>query len=67
MRCSLTFFRLGFSVLALSILMLSSAPAWAKPKPGKHSAPEMDPAGVSAVVTLLVGGLAVARGRRRSG
>lgn len=29
------------------------------------AAPEIDPAGLSAIATLVVGGLAIARGRRR--
>ena len=35
------------------------------PPPPHHRAPEIDPAGAMAGLTLLAGGLAVLRGRRR--
>ena len=37
----------------------------AGPKPGTVSAPEIDPASAMAGLTLLAGGLAVLRGRRK--
>jgi hypothetical protein len=56
------------SMLAVSAVVSLASPAWAfrvPPRP-THGAPEIDPAGLAALSTLLVGGLAVARGRRRS-
>lgn len=52
-----------FAALAFCIVLCSSMPAWAKPKKSK-SVPEIDPAGASAVAALLIGGLALVRGRQ---
>ena len=41
-------------------------PSWEPPPPWIHRAPEIDPAGAIAGLTLLAGGLAVLRGRRVS-
>jgi hypothetical protein len=39
---------------------------WGPPPPVVHRAPEIDPASALAGLTLLAGGLAVLRGRRRT-
>jgi len=39
-------------------------PTWWGPPPPVHRAPEIDPVGAVAGLTLLAGGLAVLRGRR---
>jgi hypothetical protein len=58
------------SMIALAAAMLLTTPALAKPgkpKPLPRGVPEIDPAGLVAAGTLLAGGLAIARGRRRQG
>ena len=61
---------LGF-VGSLSIVALLAGPAHAgnshrpRPSPGSHSAPEIDPAGLGAMASLLVGGTLLLKGRRR--
>ena len=56
------------ATLALTLGMASAAYAWDyRPPPWPtpvHRAPEIDPAGAIAGLTLLAGGLAVLRGRR---
>ena len=62
------------ATLVLTLGMASEAFAWGTPPPPPpppswwqpvHRAPEIDPAGAMAGLTLLAGGLAVVRGRRR--
>ncbi len=61
---------LGF-VASLAVVALLAAPAHAGRDPWRpvhhppsHSAPEIDPAGAGAIVTLLVGGTMLLRSRR---
>ena len=64
---------LGF-VASLAVVMTLSSPASAgrhDPKPPKHppssrSVPELDPAGLGALASLLVGGTLLMRSRRHS-
>ncbi len=60
---------LGF-VASLGLVIALSAPAWADredhehgPKP-THSAPQIDPAGLAAIGSLLVGGTLLLKSRR---
>ena len=61
------------ATLALTLGMTTAAyadwtppppPSWWGAPPWIHKAPEIDPAGAVAGLTLLAGGLAVLRGRR---
>ncbi len=57
------------STSALVATMLLSSPAFAKSRPWRPggSVPEIAAAGLVGAGTLLVGGLAIARSRRRKG
>ena len=62
---------LGFvASLAVTLMLASPSPAWAghdhRPKPphGSHSAPEIDPAGLGAIASLLAGGMLLLKSRR---
>jgi hypothetical protein len=56
------------STSALVATMLLSSPAFAKSRPWRASGvPEIAAAGLVGAGTLLVGGLAIARSRRRKG